>query len=324
MANHRIPMHPMDELDPNLKLHAMVSLGDLTLDEQRYVAEHDAVKLTEGSSLKACVDVLASLAGVHIPQLNVRLKDRNASRHYDNPAELIREESKRRENKKIDYTGNIAETHEYLDKLKERIVTDESPDEMKKSAFWSVLFGFGFLALGVYSWITGGAVDFLAGLLDSAWFLGLFTVATLLLSLIFGFFSIGVLLVGALLVLAWIVFEMPGIAAFAVNAVIFLVAAFCLIVASVDFDNMKKFKNMSAEEHRENRELVDEKKAVCEELTEYSEVILKSLRIIKDKFMSQEYAFYKELQNYLGSNFSVGAIYEVFDFLERYYKKMTR
>lgn len=324
MEEHKIPLNPLYDTDLDLLVRAMVDEKALGTDERRYIAEHNAVKVTKDSSLEECAKTVSKLAVVHIPQLNAQFKDQAKSRHYSNPIELIREESKRRDNKKIWHTGNIDTAHQRIKSLNSEIVSEETPAQMRKTVFWSLLIGLALLALAVYSCCTGAGVGAVKWMLNSTWFKVVFILVTLGLSAYFGFFSIGVLIVGAVFVLAWVILELPGLASVIVNGLLFIIAAVFIIVAYTYTDSIKKYKALSEEELRINRERIDEKEALRRELNEYSDTMLDRLDIMKQKFSNNDRAFYNEMRKYLGDRFDIGAVYDLFSFLNKYYRKMKR
>lgn len=324
MSKHKIFRHPLDPMELSFEIRAFIDFGGLTADERRYAAEHEVATITENSSLQRCALVLALLASAHIPQLNARFKDMAASQHYSNPVELIREETKRRENKKAVYTGNIDSAHEQIKSLGEDIVSEETPSQMRKIVFWCLLFGLAFLAFAIFSCTTGAVVNTVTWLISSTWFKALFILVTLALSLYFGFFSIGVLLVGGLMLIAWLILELPGLTAVIINGLLFLIAGILLFVVIFYLYSIVTYKPLSEEEHRKNQERIAEREAMRQELTEYSDIMLASLKIMKQKFSDDSTAFVKEMKNNLGGSYDVGSVYEMFAFLNRYYTKMKR
>lgn len=306
------------------ELRSFLDFGGLTDNERRYAAEHEAATITESSSLERCALVIAQLASAHIPQLNARFKDVAASQHYSNPVELIREEMKRRENKKAVYTGNIDSAHEDIKSLSDKIVSEETPAQMRKTVFWCLLFGLAFLAFAIFSCSTGAAVTAVTWMISSTWFKVAFILVTLALSLYFGFFSIGVLLVGVLMVIAWIILELPGLTAVITNGLLFLIAGILLLVAIFYVYSIATYKPLSEEAHRQNQERIAEREAIRNELTEYSDIMLGSLKIMKQKFSDDSTTFVSEMKKHLGGNYDSGSVYETFSFLDRYYSKMKR
>lgn len=324
MSEHKIPMHPLDPLSVELQVDALLDANSLHPDERRYVAEHAAAKITEKSSLEDCAEAVSWLAFAHVPQLNARFADMNASRHYANPAEMIREESKRRENKKIGYTGNIAHTHDQLKQMGETIVSEETPAQMWKTVFWGLLFGLGFLALGIYSSSTGAAVNVMDWILNATWFQILFILVTLGLSLYFGFFSIGIILVIALFAIAWIVMKLPGLTSVLLNGVLFVIAGIFLLTVGTYIHSIITYKPLSEEEHRQNQARIAERDALRKEMEDYCELMLAKLEIMKKQFVDHDTAFRQQMQKHLGGNYENGAVYEMFSFLNRYYRKAKK
>lgn len=326
MANHMMDKHPLDALPRFLTLVDEIDFDAILEDEdeRRYVAEHKAVRIDESSSVEQCAYTVSKLMAVHIPQLNKRFKDQAKSRHYSNPVELIREEKKIRDNKKIWYTGNVAAAHEHIKTLEDKIVSEETPAQMLKWIFWCLLFGLGFLALAIYSSVTGAGVDFVVSVIDSTWFYVLFAVTVLALSLYFGFFSMGILIVGGVFLLAWILFELPGLASVIVNGVLYIVAAILLFVVIFYVYSLITYKPLSEEDHEQNQARIAEKKAWCQELEEYSDTMLAKLSIMRSKFSDHNDAFMAEMRKHINGNYDTGAVYEIFSFLEKYYRKMRR
>lgn len=320
-----VDKHPLDVLDRYLRLFGESGLGAmLDDDEKRYVAEHKAVGLNENSSLQECAKTVSGLMQVHIPQLNAQLEDKRAGHHYSNPVELIREESKRRENKKMWYTGNIAQAHERIKALDKDIVSEETPAHMRKTLFWSLLLGLLFLGLAIYCCTSGAAVDFVKAVIDSTWFYVIFAVSVLALSLIFGFFSMGILVIGGVFLLAWIILEQPVLSAIIVNGVPCLVAGVLLFVAVFYVWALITYKPLSPEAHELNQQRIAEKETLRQDLRDYSEAMLASLAVIKKKHTDDNAGFLKALQAELGGSYGDGMVYEIFNFLNKYYRKMKR
>lgn len=324
MSEHLIDNHPLDELDTRLYIGSILDAAALQDDERRYVAEHKTAQITGSSSLESCAEALAWLTAAHIPQINARLKDIQAVRHYSNPVELISEESKRRENKQIGYTGNIDRAHKRIKALDKQIVSEETPDEMKKTLGWAVVFIVVSLALGVFSVITGAGVNAVTWLLNTKLAYWLVMLAIVGLCLFFGFLSIGVLLAVGLYAISWLLSNLPWLSAVLVNGVLFLVAGLSLPVAMDCIQNIKNYKPLTEEEHRLNQERIAEKEALCQELKEYSELMESKLDIMKDKFLGNSTAFINAMQKVLGGTYDYGAVSEVFSFFRKYYKKMKK
>lgn len=326
MPKYMIDKHPLDVLDDYLAFLDELEFDSIldNDDERRYIAEHKAVRIDESSSLEECAYTVSKLTAVHIPQLNARFKDIHDGQHYSNPIELIREETKKRDNKKIWFTGNVAKAHERIKSLNEEIVSEETPAQMLKTVFWCLLFGLPILALAIYSSLTGAAVNAATWMINSTWFKVIFILATLGLSLYFGFFSMGVLIVGGIFLIAWIILELPGLAAVIVNGVLFVIAGILLLVALSYLGSAVKYKPLSEEEHRLNQERITEKEALRRELEEYSDTMIAKLDIMKKKFSDNDREFLKEMKKHLSGNYDTGAIYEIFSFLNRYYRKMKK
>lgn len=319
MSQYTMDMHPLADMETLLELRAFVG-DDVSADESRYVAEHHAVQISESSSVEACARTVSRLISVHIDQMNAQFKDKAANRHYHNSIELIQEESKRRGNKKITYTGNIADAHKRLETLSEEIVSGQTPGQLLKSMFWYLLFGLAFLALALYSVKTGSVVEFLIGVINAEWFILAFAAAFLIFGFIFGFFAVGVLMLIPVAVL--LVF--PGLSAVIVNGTLFLIAGVLLICALSDLKAAKNYRPLSEEEHLKNQERIAEKEALCRELTEYSDIMVARLEIMKKKFTDHDKAFLEEMHKYLEGSYGVGAVYDMFSFLNRYYSRMKR
>ncbi len=324
MEKHTIPMHPLDELDFDTKVHAILDFKSMSTDKQRYYAEHKTVLINESSSVETCAKTLVYLTHIHIPQLNDQIHDKNQGHHYSNPVELIREESKKREHKKIWLTGNVKDAHDRIKQLNNEIVSEETPKQMMKISFWCLLFGLLFLGLAIYCTTSGAGVDAATWFINATWLKVVFILGTLALSLYFGFFAIGVLLVGGLLILAWIILEMPGLTAFIVNGSLFLVAGILLFVVVFYIYHTITYKSLSEEEHNRNQERIAERDHLKQELAEYSDTILSKLEIMKKKFMDNDKAFHQELKPYFGSQLDMGAVYMIFSFLNKYYRKVKR
>lgn len=318
--------HPLDELDRYLDLIDRLDFEAVLEDEDeiRYVAEHKAVRLNESSTPKECAYALCRLASVHLPQLNTLSKDKHANRHYANPVEMIREEKKLRDNKKIWYTGNVAAAHARIKDLEGQIVNEDPPEELRKTAFWGLVIGLISLVLGILSVTSGAAVELLTELINSTFFYLVFTLAVLGFSLFFGFFAIGIVIVGAVLLLGWIVLELPGLATVLLNAIFFLVAIICLWVAYDFFKNSIQYKPLPEEEHERNQQRIKEKETLCSELKEYSRIMLSRLDLIRGKLYDHNDGYLEEMRKHLSGITDVGVIHEILSFLKQYYKKMTR
>ena len=316
MSKYRMDMHPLAEMDEVLK--ASVILGCASVDERRYVAEHEAVEITENSTVAVCARTVAMLISSHVDQMNVQLKDKATLRHYDNSIELIQKESKRRDNKKITYTGNIAAAHQRLDSLKEEIVNEETPAQRMKTLAWELVFTLGFLALAIYSVMTGAVVDFVLGIVSADWFIIAFSVAFLIFGFLFGFFAVGLLmLIPFVLILGF-----PELTAILVNGMLFLLTGVELSVALSEIKGIRNYRPLSEEEHLKNQERIAEKEDLCRELAEYSDIMIAKLEIMKKKFDDHEKAFFHEMHNNIGGTYDVSTVYDVFSFLKRYYSGM--
>lgn len=332
---YMIPKNPLGGV--NIVTEALVGLGvEDDPEQRRHVAECEAVKITDEDSVETCVKVLADLLTVHLAQLNAQIDDRNKGHLYSNPIELIREESAKKKNKKIEHTGNIAQTHKRLKELDSKIVSEETPKQMMQWVFWSALIGIVLLVLAILSVKTGGAVNLITWMIDSKWFLLLFTAVTIGLSFYFRFVSAGVLMVIGFLVLAWTVIKMPGLTSFIINGILFLAAGILLFITVFYIVSIVKYKPLPEEEHIANQALIAEKEALKKELNEYSDVMISKLNIIKQKFTDNDWPFRKELSKHFvftkptnGAvdeyhNFSAGDVYGFFNFLNKYYSKMKK
>lgn len=335
MAEHMIYNNPLD--GANAVEEALVDFGlESDPERVRHVAECQAVKITQDSSVARCAKVFADLLMVHLAQLNAQIDDRNRGHLYSNPIELITEESEKKKNKKINHTGNIANAHERLKEIDSKIVSEETPKQMIQWIFWCTLIGIGVLMLAIYSIKTGGAVNLMTWIIDSKWFMLLFAAVTIGLSLYFRFVSAGVLMVGGFFLLAWIVIKMPGLTSFILNGILFLIAGILLFTSVFYIISIIKYKPLPEDEHIANQARIAEKEALRNELNEYSDVMLEKLIVMKQKFSDNDSEFRKELgthfkftdyvtgkDNPYGS-FDYGEVCSLFNFLNKYYKKMRR
>lgn len=318
MSKHRMDMHPLAEMNDVLKAYAF--FGYASAEDRRYIAEHDAVEITENSTVEVCASTVAMLISPHVDQVNVLLKDKAKLRHYDNSIELIQKESERRDNKKITYTGNVAAAHQRLDELEKEIVNEDTPAERMKTLVWEVVFMLGFLALAVYSVMTGSVADFVIGVVSADWFIVAFSVAFLILGFLFGFFAVGLLmLLPVVLILGF-----PELTAILVNGMLFLLAALFLSVAFSEIKGIITYRPLSEEEHLKNQERIAEKEDLSRELKEYSDIMVTKLEIMRNKFVDNEKTFFQEMHNKIGGTYDVSAVYDVFSFLKRYYRGIKR
>jgi hypothetical protein len=330
MPDRLISRHPLDGLDKWLEMRSEPDEAPLTRDDIRFVAECEAVKIDGKSPLEKCVRVLAMLLSAHVDQVNeVVIRDLNSTHIYANPIELIQKESQKKDNREMRYTGNIAVTHNRIKEIDSKIVSEETPQQMMQWVFWCTLFGLGLLALGIYSVMTGGAVNLMTWVLESTWFLLLFTAVTIGVSLYFGFLSGGVLMVGGFLAVAWIVTKMPGTTSFILNGVLFLAAGILLMISISYIGEIAKYRPLSREEHLANQQRIAQRDALIKELNEYSDLMIGKLDIIQQKFEENEWQFRKEITNCIGGKesynvYSAGAVLGFIDFLKKYYKKMRR
>lgn len=335
MSKHMISRHPLDGVDYITELFVEVGIDD-NPDDARHVAECQAVSITSQSSVEQCAKVLANFLTANLAQLKAQREDRNKGHLYSNPIELIREESAKKKNKEIKHTGNIARAHERIKQLDSEIVSEETPKQMIKWIFWCTLIGIALLILAIFSVKTNGAVNLMTWIIDSKWFLLLFTAVTIGLSLYFRFVSAGVLMVGGFLALAWIVIKLPGLTSFILNGILFLASAILLFVSVFYIVSIVKYKPLPEDEHIANQERIAERDALKKELNEYSGLMIGKLDIMKQKFMDNEYPFRKELSkpfkftDYSTGNvnpygcFDAGDVYKFFSFLNKYYSKMKR
>lgn len=324
MEEYRIDHNPLAKKDWLLMERAKVEPRKLNGIEMRYVAEYCAIQLDEKSSRSECVHALAWFVQAHLYTLNTILKDNGKIRRYDNVAELAKEEAKRREHKKITYYGNIADTHKRLDTLENEIVDEQTPAQKMKPLFWFLLFGLGFLALALYCVRSDAAVNAVNWLLNAEFFNVVLVLLIMVLTVVFGCMQLGLLLSVLYVVVMWALRVFPGLTAFLVNGLLFLIAVILLLVAAAYLHDICTYKPLPEEEHRLNQERIAEKEALIRELNEYSDAMLARVDIM-EKMRTREFsAFFNEMKGYLGKNFGPADVESTFSFLKKYYRKMRR
>jgi hypothetical protein len=120
---------------------------------------------------------------------------------------------------------------------------------------------------------------------------------------------------------------MPGLTSFILNGVLFLVGAFFIYLSISYIVSIVKYKPLSEEEHAANQARIAQRDALKKELNEYSDLMIEKLDIIKQQFVEKEYPFREKLTEFIGEEhrvFSAGEVYDFFNFLNKYYKKMRR
>lgn len=81
---------------------------------------------------------------------------------------------------------------------------------------------------------------------------------------------------------------------------------------------------LPGEEHQRNQALIAEKENLRKELEEYSNTMTDRMEIMKQKFMDNQNAFLNAMHKRLSGSFDTGSVYEMFSFLNKYYRKMKR
>lgn len=325
MTKRRISMHPLDGLDPEVFNKLVEDPNKMSSDEKRHWGEVQAMDITKNSSIISCANVFSRLLSPHLDQVNAQRYDKYVvGHHYSNPAEMLKQEAEKNKHKEFKYTGNIAQAHQQLDSLQQGIVSEKKPNQLAKSIFWWLLFGLAFAVLAVWSIHTGAAFDFVAKLVVSKVFLIPFVVVTIALSLFFGFFSAGVLLIGGLLLFTLILDHMPGLASFVFNGVLVIVALFLLWMAWDEIKTLFKYLRLSPEERKRNQANVDEKLALQKELNEYSDLMYDKVDIINSIFWKDCSAFEKEVAKEIHGISDHTEYKHFFSYLRQYYRKMTK
>jgi hypothetical protein len=315
-------------------------------EEKRYLSEryfYLAAVETPTEDSKELGFLLGSLMSNHLEKLNSR-KIQRSQITYDSLDEVINSEIRNHNNKKIEYTGNIAEAREALKSLKGKKHSEETRGANLLSTLIVLIITLAFVALtvAVYKQMLN-PLYFLVSFFSTHQTFGV--VLALLFVLVFLIRFRGYWLLGVALPVAFYIFmimvgdsimQNPALgckilaAITAVPTVIMLIISLIFLAASITY------KKPTQADLDENVELQNVYDSLFRELSEYAAGMIQALDNAKSVYEREVRAsrddrgrpsdsqniFLNGLQERI-SGIQPGDIDDIFKFLKRYYEQAT-